>query len=306
MESAALKLRYQELQRYVAWDAADAARVHSAADALRPYFKGMVADFYAEIERHPAAAKVITGGDAQIERLKGTLVQWLEDFFSGCYDADYITRRWRVGLRHVEIGLNQVFTNVALSRLRNGLLVALDEAWQGSPEKLTEVRLAILKLLDLDLAIIEDAYQTEYQRRQQRSERLAAIGKIAGGIAHELRNPLNVVRTSVYYLLNTKSPAAEKVQTHLERIDRQVLMADGVITALNNFAKLPLPDLQPLGVEACLHDAIELNPLPPEVRVVIDCPATLPDILGDRQQSRIVFGNLSRIARDAKPQGGDL
>ena len=88
------------------------------------------------------------------------------------------------------------------------------------------------KLLDLDLAIIEDAYQTEFQRRQAVAERLATIGKVAGGVAHELRNPLNVVKTSVYYLLNAKNAPPEKIKTHLERIERQVGVADRVITAL--------------------------------------------------------------------------
>jgi signal transduction histidine kinase len=306
MERKKLVTRYQELQRYVGWNDEYAQHVHSVAPLLRPYFKDLVADFYAEIEQHPGARKVITGGDAQIERLKGTLIQWLEDFFSGCYDADYVTRRWRVGLRHVEIGLDQVYTNAALARLRNGLLVALLAAWHGDQRQLDDVRLAILKLLDLDLAIIEDAYQTEFNRRQQRTERLATIGKIAGGIAHELRNPLNVVRTSVYYLLNAKSPSPEKARMHLERIDRQVLVADNVITALNDFAKLPMPDPRPLAVAPSLKEALELNPLPPEIQVAFDCPPTVPAMLGDAHQLRIVFGNLIRNARDAMPDGGLL
>lgn len=307
MERDALFSRYRELQQYVGWnEAVDAARVHAAAALLRPYFKGLVADFYAEIERHPAARKVITGGDAQIERLKGTLVQWLDDFFSGQYKADYVMRRWRVGLRHVEIGLDQVFTNAALSRLRNGLLVALEEAWRGDDAELHELRLAINKLLDLDLAIIEDAYQTEFHRRQQRVERLATMGKIAGGIAHELRNPLNVVRTSIYYLLNAKNPSPEKTQSHLERMDRQVMVADGVITALNDFAKLPMPDVRPLEVGACLKDALELNPMPATVECTLDCPKPSPRVLGDVHQLRIVLGNLLRNARDAMPEGGKL
>src|SRR5438093_8079356 len=103
------------------------------------------------------------------------------------------------------------------------------------------IRRSLNTLLDLDLAIIEDAYQAEYTARQQRTERLAAIGQVAGGIAHELRNPLNVVKTSVYYLLNARNPTPAKTAEHLQRIERHVVVADGVITALSNFARLPLP-----------------------------------------------------------------
>ena len=75
-------------------------------------------------------------------------------------------RRWRVGWRHVEIGLEQVYTNVALSRLRSVLMAASTRA--GSDlQSLTETVRALNKLLDLDLAIIEDAYQAEYMARLQ-------------------------------------------------------------------------------------------------------------------------------------------
>src|SRR5207247_779192 len=126
-----------ELQQYVAWTAQDAKRIHAVAGLLRPRLPAMIDDFYAEIERHPDAMKVITGGQQQISRLKGTLMKWLQELLAGPYDSDYVARRWKVGWRHVEIGLDQVYTNVALSRLRKGLLAALQVSWTGSPGERT-------------------------------------------------------------------------------------------------------------------------------------------------------------------------
>jgi signal transduction histidine kinase len=306
MDPDALYRRYQELQRYVGWTDEDAQRVQSVAALLEPFLPALVDDFYAEIDRHPNARKVITGGAAQIARLKGTLRRWLRDLLAGPYDREYVARRWQVGWRHVEIGLDQVYTNVALSRLRRGLVRALEAAWRGEPQAERAVRRSLDALLDLDLAIIEDAYQAEYAARQQRSERLAAIGQVAGGIAHELRNPLNVVKTSVYYLRNARQPNPAKTAEHLQRIERHVVVADGVITALSNFARLPLPNLHPFPVEACVREVLELTPLPDNVQLDLDCPPSLPAVLADRGQFQIVLGNLIRNAREAMPQGGRL
>ena len=306
MDLDRLYLRYQELQSYVGWTEEDARRVHAVADLLEPHLLPLIEDFYAEIERHPNARKVITGGQEQIDRLKGKLVQWLRELLSGRYDRDYVARRWRVGWRHVEIGLDQVYTNVGLSRLRTSLMGALGRDWPGDRAGLVATLQSLNKLLDLDLAKVEDAYQTEHLLRQQRAERLAAIGQVAGGVAHELRNPLNVVKTSAYFLLNARSPRPEKVAEHLQRIEQNVARADGIITALSNFARMPLPQMSPFPVEHCVREALEANPMPENVRVERDFPADLPPALGDAEQLGIVFANLVRNARDAMPQGGTL
>jgi signal transduction histidine kinase len=306
MEHDKIYHRYQELQRYVGWTDADAARVHGLMPVVQLYFKALIDDFYSEIERHPAARKVITGGPEQIVRLKGTLTNWLRELFTGCYDADYVARRWRVGQRHVEIGLDQVYANAALSRLRRALLDIVGLEMGEDPADLLQIRRSLNMLLDLDLALIEDAYQTEYQRRQQATERLATIGQVAGGVAHELRNPLNVIKTSVYYLRNARNASPEKQQSHLERIERQVAAADDVIMALNNFARLPIPDLQPVELGPLIKEVLESNPLPENLDVALEFGPQLPPVLGDRAQLVIVFGNLIRNARDAMPDGGQL
>jgi signal transduction histidine kinase len=231
----------------------------------------------------------------------------LAELFSGKYDQDYVERRWRVGYRHVEIGLDQVYTNAALSRLRSRLLALLEPPHlHGDPAEILATRVSLNTLIDLDLAIIEDAYQTEYRRQQRITERLATIGAIAGGIAHELRNPLNVVKTSIYYLTNARNATPDKVKSHLGRIERQVGVADRVITALNDFARLPFPKIEPIPVDGCVTEVLELNPL--FSRIEVQRHVHPPDlaVLGDRAQLHIVIGNLIRNARDAMPDGGRL
>jgi two-component system sensor kinase FixL len=171
MDPDKLYQRYQDLQHYVGWTPDDAERIVAVADMVTPRFDGLVDDFYDTIQQHAEARKVVTGGAEQIQRLKVSLRMWLVQLFSGQYDSEYVVRRWRVGLRHVEIGLDQVYTNAALSRLKNGLLRILCDRWQGEPQQLRQTVQSLNRLLDLDLAIIEDAYENEHLRRQQRAER---------------------------------------------------------------------------------------------------------------------------------------
>ena len=119
-------------------------------------------------------------------------------------------------------------------------------------------------------------------------------------------NPLNVVKTSVYYLLNAKNPTPAKREEHLSRIERHVIAADGVITSLSSFARMPLPELRPISLLSCVQDVLELTPLPDNIETVVDVPATVSPVLADPGQIRIVVGNLIRNSREAMPQGGRL
>ncbi|MBI1310334.1 hypothetical protein GC176_03425 [bacterium] len=306
MDPGQLFQLYQELQGYVGWDEADPGRIAAVREAVRPAFPSIIDDFYAEIVRHPTAARVITGGDRQIERLKKTLLTWLSDLFDGPYDEAFVVKRFRVGQRHVEIGLEAFYTQVALSRMRIKLIDEISQRTASSELEQLATVVALNRLLDLDMTIIEYAYQAEFTAREQRQERLLTLGKVAAGIAHELRNPLNAVKTSVYYLLNARTATEEKIREHLERIDRQVGISDGVITALSRFAKLPVPNVAPINLCDFVRKTLEVNPVPKNIELELDCQETLPHVSGDAEQLQIVLGNLIRNACDAMPDGGRL
>ena len=92
----------------------------------------------------------------------------------------------------------------------------------------------------------------------------------------------------------------------MQRIERHAVVADGVITALSNFTQMPPPNLQPFQVEKCVRGVLEINPVPENIAVTIDCPSNVPPALGDVDQMRIVFGNLIRNGCEAMPRGGRL
>ncbi len=163
--------RYRELQHFVRWSSADEQRIPAIAQIITPHFPTLIDDFYAVILEHPAARRVITGGQPQIVRLKDALSIWLQQLLGGVYDATYVEHRSLVGRQHVAIGLDQVYTNAAISRLRGGMAGILRARWTGPPDELLDAVDTLNKLLDLDLAIIEDAYEGEHVRRLKVVER---------------------------------------------------------------------------------------------------------------------------------------
>ncbi len=79
-----------------------------------------------------------------------------------------------------------------------------------------------------------------------------------------------------------------------------------MITALSNFARMPVPNLSPFSIETCIREALDTNVLPANIEVSIAAAPSLPPALADVDQVRIVFANLIRNARDAMAHGGKL
>jgi len=165
--SSELAQKYFDLQKYVDWTPEDQQRVLEVSNLLLANRGPLIEDFYEEIQAHAHTREILDGRAEQITRLKATLGQWLQRLLLGPYDQDYVVLRSHIGRRHVEIGLDQIYVNAGLARLRSKICESLSQHWTGSPRELILTTISLNKLLDLDLAIIEDAYQAEYLARHQ-------------------------------------------------------------------------------------------------------------------------------------------
>jgi two-component system sensor kinase FixL len=166
--------------------------------------------------------------------------------------------------------------------------------------------LSLNRLLDLDLMIIEAAYQAEYLTRLRQNEQLAKVGHVAGSVGHELRRPLNVLKTSAYYLRHAHDSDSIKRTEHFHRIDRNIGVAEQILKELSDLAGMPTPQIHAFPVEACVDEALEQAPLTENVRLAKNFPPTLPQALGDKEQIRNVFVRLIRRAYYGMPEGGEL
>ena len=140
-----------------------------------------------------------------------------------------------------------------------------------------------------------------------RSEKLAAIGKLAGAIGHELRNPLGVIKNSVYFLnLKLQPSVDDKIKKHLEIIEKEVGASTLIIEDILNFARIKMPEQKPTEIAPLIREAVESMPAPEGITVDTQPAEGLPPAFIDRAQIFRVFTNLIKNAYQAMPRGGRL
>ena len=138
-----------------------------------------------------------------------------------------------------------------------------------------------------------------------RSERLAAIGRIAAQITHEIRNPLSSISLNAEELGERAPDARELCDAIVREVDRLT----GITEEYLRFARLPKPQLQRADVNDTVRDLLDF--VRPEleaggVRVTASLSPGLPRVLADVAQLRQLLLNLLRNAREAMSSGGSL
>jgi len=157
---------------------------------------------------------------------------------------------------------------------------------------------------------LEIAYQTLKQRQDQlvRSEKMAALGQLSAGIAHEIRTPLTSIKIFIQSLekeIDLDENRSEDFRIIKKEIDR----INENVTRFLNFARPEEPQFQQVNVNALL--AYTLNLLVAKIRssgISSDASFTedLPPVEGDPKQLSQVFLNLVLNAVEAMPKGGTL
>lgn len=180
---------------------------------------------------------------------------------------------------------------------------------EGFISDITERKLAEQALEDYSSRLEEMVnYRTrELERAQEqlvRSEKLAVMGQLAGGIAHELRNPLGAIKNISYYLnLALESPEPE-VKEAIDALEHEVVSADNIINSLLNFARTKSVSKIELDTNAIVTEALyRVSPSDSQqIQVVSQLDGSLPPILGDYDQLVQLFCNLIQNAYQALEQ----
>jgi two-component system sensor histidine kinase HydH len=143
------------------------------------------------------------------------------------------------------------------------------------------------------------------QAELSRQENMAAIGRLAATVGHELRNPLAVV-TNVLYLMKVGSKAGpgDPLHRHVATAEREISAATRIVSDLLDYAARRGPILAPLEVSDLVTEAFQVVPPPAGVQVVREGERQMVE--ADRDQIRQALLNLITNAYDSMPGGGVL
>jgi two-component system sensor histidine kinase HydH len=302
---------FDEMKRYVRFEPADEAALRSLAPRAEPHFERIVDVFYTRLLEHDRASRVLRDS-AQVKRLRGTLRQWLGELVAGPWDEAYYERRARIGRVHVKIALPQRFMFGAMNVVRiqlAGLACELAE----TAERRDAVLAALHKILDIELSIMLETYRDAIiDIRTRRAERLAALGTMAAGLAHELRNPLNAAQLQLSLaerkLAGSSTPAPKRARHAVAVAQTELKRLAGLVSDFLQFAKpnpLELKRIDLLSLAKQLHELLRPEAAEFGVTLLLE-PGSSLELDVDEAKMKQVMLNLMRNAIEASPRGATV
>jgi signal transduction histidine kinase len=159
------------------------------------------------------------------------------------------------------------------------------------------------------IVIVEDiSTRVQLEEQLQISEKMASIGLLAAGVAHEVNTPLTGISSFTQMLLESAPPGDPTTQV-LEKIERQTFRAAKIVNGLLNLARPAQVDSGPCDVNAVVNDVLSLLEhqfRTGSIQVRKELSSHPPLVQGIEHKLQQVFLNLFLNARDAMPKGGWL
>jgi signal transduction histidine kinase len=141
-----------------------------------------------------------------------------------------------------------------------------------------------------------------------RTEKLAAAGTLAAGVAHEVNNPLASI-SSLIQILQTREGVDTETREMLRLISTQIARITQVLRDMMDFARVRPPARNALSISRVIEASIRLASFDKgfqRLRLSCDVPLDAPPVFADADQLQQVFLNLLLNARDAMPDGGEI
>jgi len=181
-----------------------------------------------------------------------------------------------------------------------GIVVDITERKQAE-EELIKHREHLEELVKERTKKLQDA-----QEQLVRQEKLAVLGQLAGGVGHELRNPLGAIKNAAYFLNMVLEEPEPEVKETLGILEKEVATSERIISSLLGFARPKPPIRRKVAINEVIQEALYHVTVPENVKVVTQPDKSLPAILADPDQLGQAFSNITVNAIQAMPEGGQL
>jgi signal transduction histidine kinase len=185
--------------------------------------------------------------------------------------------------------------------------------YTGQPYSFSNEEIRILSALaELSAIAIEKArlYErvVDVEEQLRQNEKLSALGLLAAEVAHEIRNPLTVMKM-LYHSLNLQFPAGDPRNKDARIIDEKIDHLNKIVEQILDFARTTEPQLEPLNLNTLIDEMgllVRHKLKNQNVQWVRKLQPDLPPVLGDAAQLEQAFLNLILNAAQAMPGGGTL
>ena len=229
--------------------------------------------------------------------------------------AEAVARSGRLALAAVQDELKRLSdARAVMTSMKAGIcmplaagerLVGFFACWdERVPEAFASDEIAaLLEVADRCALVIENSKL--YLQMKER-DRLAAIGEMSAGLAHEIRNPLAAIKGAIQYLDPSKLPGEDR--EFLEIVVDEVNRLNGVVSQFLDYSRPLKPSLAPSDLNDVVSRTLKLlqSAVPPGIELVAELSAQPLRVLCDAEQLKQVFINLAQNGFQAMPGGGRL
>jgi len=146
------------------------------------------------------------------------------------------------------------------------------------------------------------------QKTMMQQEKLASVGRLSAGVAHEINNPLTTILTTAM-LLQEDIDSEDPMHAELETIAKETLRCRKIVTSLLDFARQSRPNKKANDVNAIIKESVLLTKKQAafkDIEVHMDLTANLPQLHLDKGQIQQVLINLTLNAIESTPAGGSI
>ncbi|MGA2240749.1 MAG: GAF domain-containing protein [Verrucomicrobiota bacterium] len=216
--------------------------------------------------------------------------------------------------QHVEVARCEgLISLLSVPLIFAGRAIGTLSIYTGRPHSFSNEEISILSALaELSAIAIEKArlYErvVDVEEQLRQNEKLSALGLLAAEVAHEIRNPLTVMKL-LYHSLDLKFPEGDPRAKDARIIDAKIEHLNKIVEQILAFARTTEPKLAPVNLNELVDELgllVRHKLANQKIRLVRQLRPDLPAVMGDAPQLEQAFLNLILNAAGAMPGGGTL